>query len=685
MRYDTHSRRGVGSPRAQAKRSARNQRIMALAALAASACLLLAGCGSIDESILNTEANTSVEINVPYATATPKPDRMNAPEAIVIDSDGRVTINDTSVIEGDFRSAIDQEQQTEYRTLSLGSTGIAVQALQLRLKDLGYFDGDVSGLYDAQTEAAVKRFEQTYGTMQTGVANAKLQLKLFASNAPAYGTEEYESAVVSQYTVLRPGTVGGSVSALQQRLKKLDYPITEVTGVFDEQTAECVRLFYAAYGLATSDVANVAMQRELYSDTAKAYDPSIELTPTMSPAENLLKAVAAVLEGGDEIDESTAIALGNSGTRVSQIQQRLIALGYMGEGNDTGVFDQATQQAVNLFLSAIGRTPNGMLSQDMQEFLLSDSAPVYGTVATIADFKDLNSGDSGEDVMNLQRRLVELGYASGTPNGEYGPATINAVAFYQQCNGLEPDGVATAWLQSVLFSPQALTYEQSRQLNAAVRAQSPEATSAPGDTQVPDGTQAPDDAEDPDATQAPGDEASADADSDSEALFFNLMVGSTGSAVTSLQNRLVELGYLDMPSTVYDEATRNAVIAFQQAIGVEANGEASSSLQRYLYSKAAPDASVRFQTTGDTYKALRLGDTGDEVTALQRRLWELFFLEKSDVEDSIGTFNEATRQAVIKAQQKMGYASPDGSAGVEFQSFLFSKYGEMLKDGKKKR
>lgn len=644
----------------------RSWKTVTLAIMAAGSCLLLSGCVTIDEEILNTQADTSVQINMPYATATPLPGDQSAPQAIVIDADGNVTLNDSSVIEGDFQSARDQEQQTEYRSLSLGNTGIAVQALQLRLKDLGYFTGDVSGLFDSDTEAAVKRFEQTYGTMQTGVATAKLQLKLFASSAPAYGTDAYNTAVVSQYTVLRPGTVGSSVYALQQRLKNLEYPIGELTGVFDDQTAECVRLFYAAYGLASSEVANVAMQRELYADTAKVYDPSIQVLVTLSPDEEAQQAYIAIPEDGGEIDESTAIALGNSGTRVSMIQRRLIDLGYMEEGSDSGVFDQATQEGVNRFLSAIGRTPNGMLTLDMQEFLLSEGAPAFAGEVTVADFTNLNVGDSGEAVMNLQRRLVELGYANGTPNGEYGQATINAVAFYQQCNGLEPDGLATAWLQSMLFSRTALTYEQSqRNLNGF------DSSTAEPEQTAPEGGEG---EASPEATPSPG---------DTDTLFFNLVVGSTGNAVTALQNRLVELGYLEMPSTVYDEATRDAVTAFQRAIGVPPTGEASASLQRYIYSKAAPSASVRFESTGDSYESLRAGDAGDAVTALQKRLWELGFLAKDDVKDSVGTFNEATRQAVISAQLKMGYGSADGTASIEFQNFLFSKYGEMIKEKKR--
>ncbi len=623
----------------------RNWRHGALALLAAGLCLALAGCGTVvDEEILNTQANTSVDIQVPYATATPLPEQMKAPGAIVIDSDGNVTLNDRSVIEGDFQSARDQEEQTEYRSLSLGNTGIAVQALQQRLKELGYFNGDISGLFDAQTENAVRRFEQTYGTMQTGVATAKLQLKLFSASAPVYGTQQYNDAVVSQYTVLRPGTVGSSVYALQQRLKNLGYPITSLTGVFDEQTAQCVRLFYAAYNLPAGDVANVAMQKELYADTALAYNPSVKVTVTLAP--ETVEPPEGVIPGEDEDTDATAIALGNSGTRVMQIQQRLIALGYMPGGGDTGVFDEATQDGVNRFLSAIGRTANGMLTLDMQEFLLSDRAPEYGGVSAIANYSDLNPGDSGDGVMNLQRRLVELGYANGTPNGEYGKATISAVAFYQQCNGLEPDGLASAWLQSVLFSADALSYEQTQQ-------------AVESDDDVDSGN---------DAAEEQGD-----------ILYFHLGPGDTGNAVIALQNRLSELGYLESPSTVYDEDTQRAVAAFQKAIGVPMNGEASASLQRYIYSKAAPGPKVRFYSKARNFSSLNPGDSGDAVKQLQKRLWELGFLKREDVADSVGTYNEATRQAVISAQLKMGYDSADGVAGIEFQAFLFSKYGKALK------
>ena len=626
-------------------------KLVPLAAMTAGACLLLAGCGTVvDESILNMPANYSVDINVPYATATPKPDYLNVPDAIVIDSDGNVTLNDASIIEGDFQSVREQEEQTEYRTLSLGNTGIAVQALQTRLKDLGYFTSEVSGLFDSETESAVRRFEQTYGTMQTGVATQKLQLKLFASNAPVYGSEEYDNAVVSQYSVLRPGAVGSSVYALQQRLKNLGYPITELTGAYDAQTTQCVRLFYNAYGLAGTDVANVAMQKELYSDTAVPYDPTLQLG---SPLQ------AAILSGpgtGEELDEATALSLGSSGTRVSQIQQRLIELGYLESGSDTGVFDEPTQSAVNLFLVALGRNASGMLSQEMQDFLLSDLAPSFSQVEVIASYKTLSPGDRNNAVLRMQRRLIELGYGKGNPNGGYGNATANAVRIFQQIHGLEPDGIASPYMQAIMYDENEPTYQEllNGPENMNLNAATPEPTASP--TPVPTATPEP-------AT---------------DTIFFSLSAGATGNAVTALQNRLVELGFLTGEAGgSFDEDTEAAVIAFQQAMALPQTGVASATMQRYIFSKAAPKAGMTLHATEQGYELLALGDAGEAVEALQKQLYRFGYLRRADVEE-IGVFATATQIAVYRAQKNMRYSNPDGVAGPEFQSFLYSSYGAYI-------
>jgi lipoprotein-anchoring transpeptidase ErfK/SrfK len=54
----------------------------------------------------------------------------------------------------------------------------------------------------------------------------------------------------------------------------------------------------------------------------------------------------------------------------------------------------------------------------------------------------LRSGDSGDAVLALQQRLVELGYWVGEPDGSYGLTTQQAVMAFQKAEGLDRDGVA---------------------------------------------------------------------------------------------------------------------------------------------------------------------------------------------------------------------------------------------------
>ncbi|HHY37553.1 MAG TPA: L,D-transpeptidase family protein [Clostridia bacterium] len=53
----------------------------------------------------------------------------------------------------------------------------------------------------------------------------------------------------------------------------------------------------------------------------------------------------------------------------------------------------------------------------------------------------LKAGDKGEDVLRLQRRLVELGYDPGPLDGLFGFTTEAAVREFQRRAGLQSDGI----------------------------------------------------------------------------------------------------------------------------------------------------------------------------------------------------------------------------------------------------
>lgn len=66
----------------------------------------------------------------------------------------------------------------------------------------------------------------------------------------------------------------------------------------------------------------------------------------------------------------------------------------------------------------------------------------------------LHNGDSGDDVTELQDRLIELG-ADITSDGVYGDSTLHAVMAFQTSEGLTPDGVVGTRTWAALDAPTA--------------------------------------------------------------------------------------------------------------------------------------------------------------------------------------------------------------------------------------
>ena len=66
---------------------------------------------------------------------------------------------------------------------------------------------------------------------------------------------------------------------------------------------------------------------------------------------------------------------------------------------------------------------------------------LFTFVGAVSAFASFQRGDDGEEVLAIQKRLVELNYTVGTLDGEFGSATEKAVKAFQAAQGLEVDGV----------------------------------------------------------------------------------------------------------------------------------------------------------------------------------------------------------------------------------------------------
>ena len=506
-----------------------------------------------------------------------------------------------------------------YAQLEPGDSGEAVTRMQIRLRELGYFTGNPTGNYYRETTQAVQLFQAELGLSQTGIASSSLLVKLYAANAPYYsGRTEEPTKAPAGYTTLRYGSRGTEVLNLQKRLIALGYMTAYADGDYGTNTENAVKLFQKTVGYDQNGVASVGLQNLLFSDSAPVYVPSNTVVPTPVPT---------------RVPDPTAryqlLQPGDTGDAVKNLQTRLKELGFF-SGQIKGNYLTKTTDSVRLFQAAIGHAQTGIATSEMQEILFSSAAPDYNSVKS--EYVTLEKLDSGIQVLYLQQRLKELGYLTGTADGDFGTQTENAVKAFQKQVGLEATGKATPTTQELLFSYNAPYAPVPTNVPTQVPTQVP--------TRVP--TQAP--------TEAP------------QEGYATLKNGSTGEAVQALQRRLKELGYFDGNIVGnYLIKTETAVKLFQAQVGYNPDGIATSDLQTLLYSSSAP------AYDGSCYITLTKGIQSPAVKRMQQKLISLGYLSGG----ADGDFGSGTEKALKLFQSQIGYQA-DGIATPEVQYILFS-------------
>ncbi len=327
-----------------------------------------------------------------------------------------------------------------------------------------------------------------------------------------------------------------------------------------------------------------------------------------------------------------ALKQGSSGERVVQLQARLNLLGY-DAGTADGHFGANTRNAVLAFQKACGVKQNGYVTERVWNLLFSDDAPH----APIAE------GSSGLRVQELQKALTTLKFYSGEISGVYDAATIQAVKAYQSANNLTANGKMTDSLRKAILAKagevadrfgdieyNAVMTTGTRQMakvsvktSLNLRKSASASSKSLGKlkngaivivlkkgsawSQVQSGstvgycknsylkfysetyTQLEYQPANPDALPTPS----------PAPVEETLTIGSAGPAVSALQSALKDLKLYSDDSGSYDEATADAVKAFQSGTGLTADGIATPALQKAIIAKAAE---VKQQFAGADYE-----------------------------------------------------------------------------------
>ena len=216
-------------------------------------------------------------------------------------------------------------------------------------------------------------------------------------------------------------------------------------------------------------------------------------------------------------------------------------------------------------------------------------------------------GDDHTEVQKIQLRLMELGYmGEDEPTYYYGPTTMQAVTNFQKKCKLDADGVLGKQTYEKLFAD--------------------------------------------------------------DAPYYSITEGAEGTDVMGLQQRLVELGFLEKATGYYGTSTVEAVKQFQTDNGLGIDGCIGKATREKLYS--------------DDVKAnvLGAGDEGELVKKYQNKLKNLGYL----VTTVDGKYGAGTVEAV-KLFQEDNALVVDGYLGMETRELLDSEQvlANVLKVGDK--
>lgn len=203
-------------------------------------------------------------------------------------------------------------------------------------------------------------------------------------------------------------------------------------------------------------------------------------------------------------------------------------------------------------------------------------------------------GMTGERVMAIQERLMELGYMDyDEPTEYFGSITKQSVEKFQRRHGLTINGEVDE-----------LTYDRLMR---------------------------------------------------EDALPYMVSVGDEGIDVEELQKRLVELDYMTKATGYFGEETKAAVEEFQSRNDLDVDGMIGTLSREALYSEEAIPHSLSY------------GETGEQVLAYQKRLFNLGYLTT----EPDGTFGRDT-VAAVKLFQELNGLIADGHIGPMTRETLMS-------------
>ena len=182
-------------------------------------------------------------------------------------SSARITTS--MVLDGQLQPTASQDLDlVARRQQEIFASAVFVTQLQQALKALGYYEGDITGVYDEATTAAVAALQRDLGLPDTGQY------------------DEATDAALRERLGVRIEAFGTSVAQLQQALTDLGFYSGPIDGRYSAATIEAVRAFQRALGVPDTGVIDVATLQAIYArgiSSGVASVPTATAPPATTP------------------------------------------------------------------------------------------------------------------------------------------------------------------------------------------------------------------------------------------------------------------------------------------------------------------------------------------------------------------------------------------------------------------
>ena len=137
--------------------------------------------------------------------------------------------------------------------------------LQQALKLLGYYDGDITGIYDDATRAAVAALQRDLGLPETGEY------------------DEATDAALRERLGSASGTLGTSIAEIQQILTDLGFYSGPIDGRYSTETIAAIRAFQTELGVPATGIIDVPTIQAIHARGVEQGVTSVTTTTTTVP------------------------------------------------------------------------------------------------------------------------------------------------------------------------------------------------------------------------------------------------------------------------------------------------------------------------------------------------------------------------------------------------------------------